>query len=120
MSARVILVSSDLFFISKIKEVAASCGQEVRVARSHPVLERHVAEALGEAGLLLIDLEKVSVPLESLAQVSEELSSKGWRSVSFFSHVHVDTAENAAKAGLGEVMARSKFVRVLPDLLASL
>jgi hypothetical protein len=46
--------------------------------------------------------------------------AKGWKVVSFFSHVHGDTAENAVSLGLGEVMPRSKFVRVLPELLASL
>lgn len=114
-----ILVSSDLFFISKIKEVAASSAREIAVARSHAKLMERCAEA-GQQGLLLVDLEKVAVPLDQLALVASGLMAKGWKVVSFFSHVHGDTAENAVSLGLGEVMPRSKFVRVLPELLASL
>ena len=119
MSARVILVSSDLFFISKIKEVAASLSQPITVARSQAVLEREASQA-APGGLLMVDLEKVTVPLEALSAIEQTLREKGWQTVSFFSHVHIDTAEKAKAAGLGEVMARSKFVKVLPELLAAL
>jgi hypothetical protein len=45
-----------------------------------------------------------------------KLVAQGWRVVSFFSHVHEEVAGEAVELGLGEVMPRSKFVRVLPSL----
>lgn len=119
MSARAVLVSSDLFFISKIKEAAASCGKEIVVARSQAALDQ-ARLTVGLSGLLIIDLEKAPIALETLAVAANELVSQGWKVASFFSHVHVDTAEKAGEMGLGEVMPRSKFVRVLPELLAAL
>lgn len=119
MSARALLVSSDLFFISKVKEAAVACGRSVTTVRSQDALGREVGQA-GDSGLIMIDLEKLSVPIEALAAVVKELSGRGWKVVSFFSHVHVETAETAREMGLGETMARSKFVRVLPELLSSL
>jgi hypothetical protein len=119
MAGCALLVSSDLFFIAKVKEAAAACSREVKTVRSHDALQREAA-AGGEGGLLLIDLEKPTMPLEVLAGLARELAERNWKVVSFFSHVHVDTAEKAQQAGLPQPMARSKFVRVLPELLASL
>ena len=110
-----ILVSSDLMFISKVKEVAAAAQGQVRVVRSMQALEQAIAEA-GEPGALMIDLEKSGVPRESLTEPVTGLISRGWKVVSFFSHVHEELAGEAERLGLGEVMPRSKFVRVLPGL----
>ncbi len=120
MTSAVLLVSSDLFFISKIKEAAANCSLQVVVARSQVALEKALPEAQGSKGLFIIDLEKVTAPLEFLSRIVAELSGRGWSCVSFFSHVHLETAAQAEALALGEVMPRSRFVKVLPDLLASL
>ncbi len=120
MAARALLVSSDLFFISKVKEAAAGCAKELKTVRSLEALEQESAPGEASAGLLIIDLEKLPIPLEALAQAASSLSGRGWKVVSFFSHVHVTTAENARGLGLGEPIPRSKFVRVLPELLAAL
>lgn len=119
MTGCALLVSSDLFFIAKVKEAAAVCCCQVKTVRSAEALQRERAAA-GDGGLLLIDLEKPSMPMDALIESARQLAQHNWRIVSFFSHVHVDTAEKARQAGLGEPMARSKFVRVLPDLLSSL
>lgn len=110
-----ILVSSDLMFISKVKEAAAAVQGEVKVARSMQALEQAIAAAT-EPGALMIDLEKSGVPREALAEPVARLIGAGWRVVSFFSHVHEEVAGEAEALGLGEVMPRSKFVRVLPGL----
>lgn len=110
-----ILVSSDLMFISKVKEVATAAQGQVKVARSLGALEAAISEA-SEPGALIIDLEKGGVPREALSDVVQRLSSNGWRVVSFFSHVHEEVAEEASKLGLGEIMPRSRFVKVLPSL----
>jgi hypothetical protein len=110
-----ILVSSDLMFISKVKEVAAAANGQVKVARSLAALEQAIAEA-SESGALMIDLEKSGVQREVLSEVVQRLSSTGWRVVSFFSHVHEEVADDASRLGLGEVMPRSRFVKILPSL----
>jgi membrane-bound ClpP family serine protease len=110
-----ILVSSDLMFISKVKEVAAAANGQVKVARSLTALEQAIAEA-SESGALMIDLEKSGVQREAMSEVVRRLSSTGWRVVSFFSHVHEEVADDASRLGLGEVMPRSRFVKILPSL----
>lgn len=110
-----ILVSTDLMFISKVKEVAAAAQGEVKIARSLATLEQAVAGA-SQSGALMIDLEKSGIPREDLSVIAKRLSSNGWRVVSFFSHVHEEVGEQAAMLGLGEVMPRSRFVKTLPSL----
>ncbi len=111
---KAILVSGDLMFISKVKEVARASGGEVVVARSEVALEKAHSECV-EPSALLIDLEKCGVPFDVLATRVSGLSQQGWRVVSFFSHVHEDLAHKAMELGLGEVVPRSKFVKLLPE-----
>ena len=110
-----ILVSSDLMFISKVKEAAASAQGQVKVARSLQALEQAIAEA-HSPGALMIDLEKSGITKGDLREPVQKLTAQGWRVVSFFSHVHDEVAGEAIQLGLGEVMPRSKFVRILPEL----
>ncbi len=110
-----ILVSRDLMFISKVKEVAAAAQREVAVVRSLQALEQAIGNSSGPA-VLMIDLEKSGIAKSELQEPVARLSSQGWRVVSFFSHVHEEVAGEAVELGLGEVMPRSKFVRVLPEL----
>lgn len=110
-----ILVSSDLMFISKVKEAAAAAQGQVKVARSLQALEQAIAEAPAP-GALMIDLEKSAIPKDALQEPVAKLIAQGWRVVSFFSHVHEEVAGEANALGLGEVMPRSKFVRILPEL----
>jgi hypothetical protein len=115
---RGILVSSDLMFISKVKEAAAAVQGQVKVVRSLEALESAIGEG-GEPGSLMIDLEKSGISRELLAEPVARLVSMGWKVVSFFSHVHEEVAEEAQKLGLGQVMPRSMFVRVLPQLFGA-
>jgi len=110
-----ILVSSDLMFISKVKEAAAAAQGQVKVARSLQALEQAIGE-MTAPGTLMIDLEKTGIQKSDLGEPVAKLVAQGWRVVSFFSHVHEEVAGEAEALGLGEVMPRSKFVRVLPSL----
>jgi len=115
----ILLLTKDLLFITKVKEVARATGCEVRVVKGWTGLD----EALSvhtDPGLLMLDLEKAIAPLEQLAERVRELVGGGWRCVSFFSHVHDELEGRARELGLGEVMPRSRFVKVLPELLGSL
>jgi hypothetical protein len=114
---KIVLISKDLFFIAKVKETAVALSLEVTAVRSEERLLSALEGAVG-AGLLLIDLEKSGCDLERLAQVNSELAGRGWKCLSFFSHVHDELCEKAEQLGLGEVMPRSRFVKVLPQVLA--
>ena len=99
----------------RLPAAAAAAQGQVQVVRSLQALEQAITEA-GAPGALMIDLEKSGVPRESLTEPVARLISSGWKVVSFFSHVHEELAGEAEALGLGEVMPRSKFVRVLPGL----
>lgn len=114
-----VLVSKDLIFISKVREVAASLGKTVVVVKSEGKL-KELSGAVTSPGVLLIDLEKSGIALEAIAATYLGLAERGWRAFSFFSHVHDQVSARAEELGLGEVMPRSRFVKVLPEVLGSL
>lgn len=113
---KAVLLSKDLMFISRVKEVAAACGGEVAVVKNEAALSASTA-GVTQAGVVLIDLEKCPVELDAVQRVVAGLPRDAWRCISFFSHVHAQTADDARSRGLGEVMPRSKFVQVLPGVL---
>ena len=117
MTVRAILVSSDLMFISKVKEVASATHSTLTVARSVGALEKALTES-GDSGVLMLDLEKSGAPLDALAPLFVATTSRGWTGVSFFSHVHEELEEIANLRELGSVMPRSRFVKILPVLLS--
>lgn len=116
----IVLISKDLIFISKVREVAASFGKAVAVIKSEAKLNELSVVSASAGGLLLIDLEKSGMSLETISAVHAGLVQRGWRALSFFSHVHDEVATQAEELGLGQVMPRSRFVRVLPEVLGSL
>lgn len=120
---KAILISKDLLFISRIKEVASVNRGEVQVIKSEDALRAAVAEhcedqggdrSADRSGLILLDLEKSPLELETVKALVSALPLDRWRMISFFSHVHVEKAEQAKRLGLGEVLPRSKFVQILP------
>lgn len=115
---RAILLSRDLLFISKIREVVTAKGHELLVIKSAETLVDTLRSA-EQSGILLVDLEKAPVSLEVVAESYRGLQGSGWRCYSFFSHVRIDTGAAAESLGLGDVMPRSRFVRILPDLFSS-
>jgi len=115
---KAVLLSKDLMFISRVKEVGAASGSEVVVAKSEEALRAAIGGMQpNQKGVVLLDLEKCPIELEAVQTVVSSLPAESWRCISFFSHVHLETAEDARRRGLGQVMPRSKFVQVLPDLL---
>lgn len=115
---RIILVSKDLLFISRVKEVAGAKGHEVVVAKSEDALRAAIAGVAPEqSGVLLLDLERVVIGLDALSELVRGLAKERWRCISFYSHVHTDTGAAAKELGLGEVMPRSRFVQILPGVV---
>jgi len=106
-----VALTSDLIFSAKIREVAAAVGAEVLITKT-------VEKVPNETTYVLFDLESRSFPaIETLKALKLKLPNA--RVIGFFSHVHCDIAESALAHGANEVMPRSRFVKVLPDLLRS-
>jgi hypothetical protein len=116
---RAVLLSRDLLFITKIKEVAAAHQRELVVAKSEIALSDALSGTTAP-GIVLVDLEKTPLPLEVIRRELNGPGREGWKCVAFFSHVHLETGDSARALGLGEVVPRSKFVQLLPHLLSSL
>jgi hypothetical protein len=104
----ILVLVRDLIFATKISSTAKAVGSTVKMVRDPAALGN-------EAGrLLLVDL--------NLAGAIEaagiwRTGPAGGEVVGFVSHVDADTAARARAAGIGQVMARSRFVEVLPELL---
>lgn len=118
---KALLISKDLMFITRVKEVAQAKGGAVLVAKNEAALESAATELKEEAtGIVLVDLERCPVSLDRIQEIISELPRAAWRIVSFYSHVHVDTAADAKARDLGEVLPRSKFVQLLPQLFGEM
>lgn len=103
----ILVLVRDLIFSTRISTTARAAGIEIRMIRDP-------AKLPGQAGrLLIVDL--------NLAGAIE--AAGAWRTdtapvVGFVSHVDAQTAARAKAAGIDRVMARSRFVEILPQLLA--
>ncbi|MEY4701244.1 MAG: hypothetical protein RL326_1431 [Pseudomonadota bacterium] len=114
-----ILISKDLLFITKVKEAAMTAGARLMVVKSTEALEGALVSS-PSGGVVMIDLEKCPMPLDMIRSALPQAGESRWRVCSFFSHVHLETADHARQLALGDVMPRSKFVSILPNLLSSL
>lgn len=111
----VIAVVTDLIFSTKITGTGKQLGTPVLVARNLDRL-RELLDAADASPLVIIDLN--SAGLDTIAAVSAaKTHAKSPRVVAFLSHVEVELAAQARNAGADQVMARSGFVNVLPQLL---
>lgn len=63
--------------------------------------------------MLIVDLNQPG----AIGAAAEWGRSCGWPVVGFVSHVDADTIAAAREAGITQVLARSRFVEVLPQLL---
>jgi CheY-like chemotaxis protein len=115
--ADVIVFGDDLMFLSRIREVARSAGVEVRPVRRVTDLGAAVGEG---SRLVLVDADSDRLPwTEALGALRDDPSRTRVSVVAFLSHVRAERAAAAREAGCDRVLARSAFVRELPDLLAA-
>jgi hypothetical protein len=99
----------DLMFSSKIIATARAEGVAVKIVRE-------AAKLAGEAGTcLLVDLNQDG----AIPAASEWKTRTGGAVIGFVSHVDAPTIAQARDAGFDQVLARSRFVEILPHLLKS-
>jgi hypothetical protein len=104
----VIALVRDLILGSRISSAAAGLGIGLRTVRDAAQL----AQIDGDR--LLVDLN-LQGAIEAAAAWKD--GAAGRRVVGFVSHVDAETASRAREAGIDRVLARSRFVELLPDLL---
>ena len=99
----------DLFFSSKISEVAKQTGASVVFCRS--------------AGSVPLDADRICVDLNATS--FDALETAKWLVLNhrapitaYLSHVQTELSRQAQAAGVQEVLSRSVFVQRLPTLLA--
>src|SRR5438876_982209 len=104
---KVIALVTDLIFASRISGAARAEGVPVQMLRK----AEQILQVEGD--LLLADLN-----LEGAAAAAAEWGKKeGRRVVGFVSHMDAGAISAARDAGIQEIVARSRFIAVLPELL---
>lgn len=103
----VIALVRDLIFASRITATAQSLGTNVRLVRDAADLARNTGR------LLIVDLNLAG----AIEAATAWKGATGREVVGFVSHVDTDTIDRARAAGVDRVLARSRFVELLPQLL---
>jgi hypothetical protein len=104
----VIALVRDLMFVSRITATARAVGVAVQVVRNPAEL----GSAVGR--LLILDLN-LSGAMEAAAEWRKQNRAAGV--VGFVSHVDSQTIARARELGIEKVLARSRFVEVLEELM---
>ena len=110
---RVVALMDDLFFQMKLAETAKQLGVELKVATNGDAL---MGLMESNPKLVVVDLNAGSHPIQTIEML--RLVRKDVRVVGFLSHVQVDLAARAQKAGCDEVMPRSAFTQNLASILS--
>jgi ABC-type sugar transport system substrate-binding protein len=105
----VIALVRDLLFASKITATAAAAGTSV-------MLVRDPAKLVGVRGSRLI----VDLNLAGAIEAAQAWKAQtGGEAVGFVSHVDTATVDRARAAGVDRVLARSRFVELLAELVVA-
>ncbi len=113
----ILAVLDDLMFSSKIKTAANHLGVDLRFSRSVDGALETMRK--NPTTLVIFDLnnERIS-PLAIVAAMQQDPALASIPTVGYASHVQTDVINAARQAGVGEVLARSAFVRQLGEILS--
>jgi hypothetical protein len=103
----VLALVSDLMFAGRILAEARAAGVPLKMIRQS-------AQIAGQPGRRLIVDLNLRGAIEAAAQWRAATSKPV---VGFVSHTDEQTIAQARAAGIDEIMPRSRFVQILPDLL---
>ncbi len=103
----ILVLVRDLMFASKIRATAQAGGASVQMLRE----PNQLAGAMGWR--LIVDLNQPGALDAAVAWKGRT----GGEVVGFVSHVDAQTIQSARLAGVDQVLPRSRFVEVLPELL---
>ncbi len=116
MKSHVLAAVEDMIFAAKIRATAEQLGVNVEFPRTDAALLA-VAHAVPPA-LILVDLHTTRHDFAALAAaLKADPALAGVPLIGFFSHVNLELMQRARAAGFDRVLARSGFVKQLPELL---
>ena len=107
----VIALVRDLIFASRITATAADVGTPITLVRDPAKLSEH--QTSSPDGLLIVDLN-LSAAIDAARAWK---AATGGTVTGFVSHVDTPTIAAAREAGVDRVLARSRFIELLPELL---
>ncbi|MEZ5401291.1 MAG: hypothetical protein R2729_16595 [Bryobacteraceae bacterium] len=115
MSATVVAVIPDLFFLVKVQAAATHSGITLRTANTPAAAEAALREG---ASLLVIDLNCRELdPIALIRRLKQDPALKSVPVLGFVSHVQADRRREAAEAGCDRVVARSAFSDKTAELM---
>jgi CheY-like chemotaxis protein len=119
--ARVLALSADLLFGSRVQSALESAGHAVELIAQVRAVRARLAEQQPADTVLLIDLTDAEL---DGARVREQLDAEGAlagvRTLGFYSHVDVRARERAEAAGFDLLVPRSRMAREAAELVARL
>lgn len=99
----------DIFFSSKMREIAHGLGAEATMCQSAETVP-------ADAARVFVDLSATKFdPIAEIVKLKKQAASTPV--TAFVSHVQIDMRERAEKAGADEVVPRSAFAQRLTDVL---
>src|SRR5687768_1171494 len=115
----IIALVTDLIFSSRITGAAKAAGATVRILRK----PEQLAGAEGDLLLADLNLEGATPAAANWAKTpgpakdARDAQKSPRRVVGFVSHVDSAAIAAAREAGIQEIVARSRFIQMLPELL---
>jgi CheY-like chemotaxis protein len=112
---RVVVVVSDLFFVTRIRGVAGQTGVEIETCASPAA---HALVAARPPAAVILDLHGDGDPMALARTLKADPATAGVPLIGFYSHVDNDTRRRALEAGVDRVMPRSAFTAQLAAILS--
>jgi len=99
----------DLFFTSKMREIASGLSAEVVICQSGEAVP-------GDVSRIFVDLS--ATKFDPIAEITKlKKTAPSTPITAFVSHVQIDMRQRAEKAGADEVVPRSAFAQRLTETL---
>ena len=123
--ARVLALTRDLLFGSRVQGALALAGHDVELIADEPRLRQRLAGPDDPAGpavdVVVVDLTDDELDGAATIQALADSGALGHaRTLGFYSHVDVAARERAERAGIDLIVARSRMAREGPQLVAGL
>ncbi|MDA1188683.1 MAG: hypothetical protein O2854_03245 [Chloroflexi bacterium] len=113
---RVLLVSTNLFFVPRIHSAASASGLTLRMTTSESDFWNAYDE--GGASFVLVDLEGERDFWTSIVRGLREDKKDPVRMIAFGPHADVALLEEAKAIGCDSVLSKAEFNKTLPKLLS--
>ena len=111
LAMKIAALIDDLFFTSKLKEIARSLNAESVVCQSAEAVPTDVSRVFVDLSATRFD------PIAEIEKLKE--AAPATPVTAFFSHVQIDMKQRAEKAGADEVIPRSAFAQRVADVVRS-